>query len=90
MKNYFKFTKLNIVEESINFYKSLSNGDLIVMLDNRFNEMDYFLNYYAEFLKELFQGSDYDEHYYLMKSLSETLNDIKIILNIYKLEDNHE
>ena len=86
MKNYFKFTKLNIDEESIKFYKSLSNKDLITILNNQFNDIDYFLNYYADFFKECFQGSDYDEHYYLIKSLSESLNDIKIILNIYKSE----
>lgn len=90
MNNYFEFTKLNIDEESIKFYMSLSNKDLITILNNEFNILDYYLNYYAEFLKGSLQGSDYDEHYYLVKSLSESLNDIKIILNIYKSEDNDE
>ena len=37
---------------------------------------------FVEILKAIFNGDDYDEHYYLLKSLSEELNDIKIILNM--------
>ena len=41
----------------------------------------------AEFMKALLNGDDYDGHYYNLKSLSEGLNDIKIILNILQGRD---
>ena len=82
MKNYYKFTKLLNDNESINFYNSLSNIMLNNHLDDLFNDIDNYLNYYAIFFKEIFNGQDYDEHYYDMKALLEKLNDIKIILNI--------
>ena len=82
MKNYYKFTKLLNDNESINFYNSLSNIMLNNHLDDLFNDIDNYLNYYAIFFKEIFNGQDYDEHYYDMKALLEELNDIKIILNI--------
>ena len=82
MKNYYDFTKLTNDKDSINYYSSLSNNILNSILDNSFNNIDYHLNYYAKTLKQIFNGSDYNEHYYLLKSLSEELNDIKIILNI--------
>lgn len=84
MINYYEFTKLNEDIESINFYNSISKKELTNILDTTLNNIDYYLNYYAEFLNCSFKGSDYHEHYYLMKSLSEDINNIKIILNILK------
>ena len=82
MKNYYKFNKLIYDKDSIKYYSSLSNNVLNDILNTSFDDIDYYLNYYAEILKAIFNGDDYDEHYYLLKSLSEELNDIKIILNI--------
>lgn len=82
MKNYYEFDKLIDDEELINYFNSMSNKQLIDILNSEFDNIDYNLNYYAEFIKDLFNGNDYDEHYYNLKSLSEELNDIKIILNI--------
>ena len=82
MKNYYKFNKLINDKDSIKYYSSLSTNVLIDILNTSFDYIDYYLNYYAKILKTIFKGDDYDEHYYLLKSLSEELNDIKIILNI--------
>ena len=87
MKNYYEFYKLTYDKESINYFNSISNKDLLNMVNNEFDNLDYYLNYYAEFMKALFNGDDYDEHYYNLKSLSEGLNDIKIILNILQGRD---
>ena len=84
MKNYYEFTKINEDIETINYYNSMSIKQLNKTLNNILDNIDYYLNYYAEFLNYSFKGSDYHEHYYLMKSLSEEINDIKIILNILK------
>ena len=88
MKNYYKFNKLIYDKDSIKYYSSLSINVLNDILNTSFDNIDYYLNYYAGILRIIFNGDDYDEHYYLLKSLSEELNDIKIILNI--LGDNHE
>ena len=82
MNNYYKFNKLINDKESIEYFSSLSNNVLNDILNTSFDNIDYYLNYYAEILKAIFNGDDYDEHYYLLKSLSEELNDIKIILNM--------
>lgn len=89
MKNYYEFKNLNYEKESINFYKSLSTKDLKTLLDKNFNYIEYYLFYYAEILKALFNDSDYNEHYYMMKALVEELNNIKIILNILKGRNNN-
>ena len=82
MKNYYKFDQLIIDKDSIKYYSSLSNIVLLNIINSSFNDISYHLNYYAKFLKTIFKGDDYDEHYYLLKSLVEGINDIKIILNI--------
>ena len=88
MNNYYKFTKLISDKDSIKYYNSLSTSVLNDILNTSFDNIDYYLNYYAEILKTIFNGDDYDEHYYLLKSLSEELNNVKIILNI--LGDKHD
>ena len=82
MKNYYKFNKLINDKDSIKYYSSLPTNVLNNILNTSFDDIDYYLNYYAEILKAIFKRDNYDEHYYLLKSLSEELNDIKIILNI--------
>ena len=82
MKNYYKFNKLIYDKDSIKYYSSLSINVLNDILNTSFDNIDYYLNYYAEILRIIFNGDDYDEHYYLLKSLSAELNDIKLILNI--------
>ena len=90
MNNYYNFNKLSDNNESITFYNSLPNNELNVQLNYEFDNIDFYLNYYADFFKEAFNGLDYDEHYYMMKSLAEWLNDIKIILNILMKRENNE
>lgn len=84
MKNYYEFDKLNYDIESINYFKSIPKLYLKAILNDNLNNIDYYLNYLSKLLKDIFNGYDYDEHYYLLKSLSESINDIKIILNILK------
>ena len=90
MNNYYKFTKLKYVKETIEFFNNMSTNELNTTLDNTFNDIDNYLNFYANFLKNIFNGQDYDECYYDMKVLSEELNNIKIILNILKGRKYHE
>lgn len=90
MKNYYEFENLNYEKESINFYESITTYELKNHLDKEFNNIEYYLVYYAEFFKTIFTGSDYYEHYYVMKALEEELNNIKIILNILKGRDTNE
>lgn len=90
MKNYYEFENLNYEKESIDFYKSITTKELKNHLDKEFSNIEYYLVYYAEFFKTIFNGSDYDEHYYMIKALKEELNNIKIILNILKGRDRDE
>lgn len=86
----YNFNNLYDDSESIKYYNSMSNNELNITLNNEFDDIDYYLNYYAEFLKRTFNGTDYDEHYYTMKALSEELNDIKIILNILNERNSYD
>ena len=90
MKNYYEFEILNYENESIDFYKSIDTKELKKQLNNYFNDIEYYINYYAEVLKSFFENSDYNEHYYTMKALQEELNNIKIILNILKGRDKYD
>ena len=90
MKNYYEFNKLINDGESINFYSSLSREELIKYLNLEVDDIDYYLNYYSELFKTFFNGKDYDEHYYLFKSLLKCLNNIKIILNLLKGKDSND
>lgn len=90
MYNYYNFNNLYDDNETVSFYNSLSSKQLNQELNNLFDNIEYYVNYYAEFSQSIFNGNDYDEHFYTLKSLSENLNDIKIILNILKEIDNHE
>lgn len=82
MNNYYEFTKFDEDESSINLFNSMSDDKLKILLDDYFNEIDDYLNLFADTFKLLFKGKDYDDYYYLAKSLLEQINDIKIILNI--------
>ena len=86
----YNFNNLYDDSESIKYYNSMSNNELNTTLNNEFDDIDYYLNYYAEFFKGTFNGADYDEHYYTMKTLSEELNDIKIILNILNERNSYD
>ena len=87
MNNYYEFTNLIDDKESFEYFNSLSNNILKNILNDSFNDINSYLNYYADTFKIIFNGLDYDEFYYSFKSLSECLNDIKIILNILKERD---
>lgn len=89
MKNYYKF-KIKRDNDSINYYYSLNTKQLKTYLNKELENIEYHLNYYALFFKQLFKGNDYDQHYYSLKSLSECINDIKIMLNILKEKDNND
>ena len=82
MNNYYEFNTIIDDTESFEYFSSLSNKHLKNILNENFNYFESYLNYYADFFKNLFDGSDYDEFYFSCKSLSEELNNIKIILNI--------
>lgn len=90
MKNYYEFENLNYEKDTVDFYKSITNIELKKHLNKNFNDIEYYLSYYAEILKSIFYGTDYDEHYYMLNALVEELNDIKIILNILKSKDNYD
>ena len=82
MNNNYEFTKLIENGLTIDFYCSISKEKLKKLLDDYFNEIETCLNDFAKTFKLLFKGKDYDEYSYQAKALIETLNDIKIILNI--------
>ena len=90
MNNYYKFTKLKYIKDNIIFFNNMSTNELNTTLDNTFNNIDNYLNFYAKFLRNIFNWQDYDECYYDMKALSEELNNIKIMLNILKERKYHE
>ena len=81
MNNYYEF-KLIDDKESFEYFNSLSDNMLKNILNDSFNDIDDYLNYYADTFKIIFNGLDYDEFYYSFKLLVGYLNDIKIILNI--------
>ena len=81
MNNYYEF-KLIDDKESFEYFNSLSDNMLKNILNDSFNDIDDYLNYYANTFKIIFNGLDYDEFYYSFKLLVGYLNDIKIILNI--------
>ena len=89
MNNYYEFN-YNEDRESFEYFNSLSNNVLKNILDNNFNYIEFYLKEFANVLKKLFNGNDYDEFYYTCLSLVEELNDIKIILNILKEKDKNE
>ena len=82
MNNNYEFTKLIEDGLTIDFYCAFSKEKLKTLLDEYFNEIEYHLNDFAKVFKILFKRKDYDEYYYQVKTLIETINDIKIILNI--------
>lgn len=90
MKNYYEFKNFINDEESINHYICFNTKQLKIYLSIQFDDVEYYLNYYAEFLKDIFNGTDCNDHYYMLKALTEELNNIKIILNILKGRDEHE
>lgn len=84
MNNYFEFTNFINDKDSFEYFKSLSSNTLHIYLNNSFNDIETYLNYYTSIYKNIFKGSDYDEFYFSCKELIEELNDIKIILNIIR------
>lgn len=81
-ENYYCITKYEEDRDSFKYFNSLSNEKLENILNNYFNNIDKKINNFIYIFKDLFQCNDYDEYYYLCKSLSKELNEIKIIINI--------
>ena len=90
MNNYYEFTKYDEDGIAMDIFNGLSTDKLKSILDDYFNEIEYFLDLFADTFKNVFNGSDYDEFYYQSKSLVEQINDIKIIINILKERDINE
>ena len=90
MNNYFEFTNFVEDKDSFECFNSLSSNTLNTHLDASFIFIENYLDYFASFFKDTFNGSDYDEFYYSCKALIEELNDIKIILNIMRKRDKDE
>ena len=90
MNNYYEFTKYDEDGFAMDIFNGLSNDKLKSILDDYFNEIEYFLDLFADTFKNVFNGSDYDEFYYQSKSLVEQINDIKIMINILKVRDMDE
>lgn len=90
MNNYYEFTKYDEDGFAMDIFNGLSNDKLKSILDDYFNEIEYFLDLFADTFKNVFNGSDYDEFYYQSKSLVEQINDIKIMINILKGRDMDE
>ncbi len=82
MNNYYKFTKFDEDGFAMDIFNFMTDDKLKMILDEYFNDIDNYLNMFADTFKSIFKGKDYDEYYYQAKSLTEQLNDIKIILNI--------
>ena len=90
MNNYYEFSNLFDDGESFEYFNSLPINVLKNILDDNFNYIEFYLEEYASTFKKIFNGKDYDEFYYVCKSLITELTDIKIILNILKERDNDE
>ena len=89
MNNYYEFN-YNEDRESFEYFNSLSNNALKNILDNNFNYIESYLEEFANVFQKIFNGNDFDEFYYICKSLNIELNDIKIILNVLKERDLNE
>lgn len=87
MKNYYGFLNLINDKESFEHFNSLSSEELISFLNDCFDYIDDNISNYANIFKIIFKNYDYDELYYSCKSLSEEINNIKIIINILKERD---
>ena len=89
MNNYYEF---NYIEdkESFEYFNSLPINVLNTYLNDNFNYIEFYLKEFSNVFKKVFNGNDYDEFYYICKSLINELNDIKIILNILKEKDKNE
>lgn len=90
MDNYYKFTKYDEDGLAMDIFFGFSSDRLKEILDDYFNETEYFLTLFAHTFKRLFKGADYDEFYYQALALIEQINDIKVILNILKDRDINE
>ncbi len=82
MNNYYEFSNFDEDRFAMNIFNFMTDKQLMSILDDYFNEIDNYLDLFANTFKSLFNGKDYDEYYYQAKSLVESINDIKIILNI--------
>lgn len=87
MNNYYEFLNLVYDKKSFEHFNSLSNEELKSILNDSFDYLDDNISYYANVFKIIFSNYDYDEFYYSCKSLSEEINNIKIIINILKERD---
>lgn len=88
--NYYEFT--NFIEDgfAMDIFNGMSNERLKNILDNYLNEIDYFLDLFADTSKSVFKEKDYDVFYYQSKSLIGQINDIKIIINILAERNKNE
>ena len=89
MFNYYEFNYF-ADKESFEYFNSLSSNVLKNILNENFDYLESYLNHFAFVFKTIFNSRDYDDFYYICKSLIEELNDIKIILNILKKRKQHE
>ena len=87
MYNYYEFNKYDEDGFAMDIFNGLSTEKLKSILNDNFNEIEYFLDLFANTFKSIFSSDDYDEFYYQWKSLIEQINDIKIILNILRDRD---
>ena len=87
MYNYYEFNKYDEDGFAMDIFNGLSTEKLKSILNDNFNEIEYFLDLFANTFKSIFSSDDYDEFYYQCKSLIEQINDIKIILNILRDRD---
>ena len=87
MYNYYEFNKYDEDGFAMDIFNGLSTEKLKSILNDNFNEIEYFLDLFGNTFKSMFNGDDYDEFYYQSKSLIEQINDIKIILNILRDRD---
>lgn len=82
MNNYCNFTKLIEDGVSMDILNFMSDNKLKKILDEYFNDIETYLNEFADTFKMIFKGIDYDDYYYHALALIEELNDIKIAINI--------
>ena len=85
-ENYYQFEFDNEVtdDETISYFDSLSESQLINLLNYEFDDIDFDLRYYATIIDSILDRTDYNEHYYRLMCLTEELNNIKIMLTILK------
>ena len=86
MYNYYEFNKYDEDGFAMDIFNGLSTEKLKSILNDNFNEIEYFLDLFANTFKSMFNGDDYDEFYYQSK----LINYANVFKEIFESKDYDE